>query len=238
LQVFIASDKSSQPNGEEEALNLTDLVQNPHFRYLAALLRLPLCFSDWRRAHFSSEIESLLSQAMPRLTSEESIQGTGSTPSIRPIQELLEAIVKADPRLVYRSEDIVWLAQLFETYPHVTGIILGTLFAAAGTMPEMMTTVQLAALRQEPEITWRKRAQAGDIPGAYKAGNRWLLPCSTLQVQGVLADERTSEEIALPRYERVISLVHPGGGAHDEAARHATSARLEASGGQDTCPAP
>lgn len=215
-------------------MDLTDVVQNPHFQYLVAILRLPLCFVDWRRRHLSSEIEAFLAQAIPHLNPPDSIQQDPvSAPSILPTQALIEAIVKADPRLIYRREDIVWLAQLVEQYPHFTGIILGMLFAAASTMPEMMTTVQLAELRQEPEITWRKRAQIGEIPGAYKAGNRWLLPCSTLQIQGILFDEIPIDQASPTRYERVISFVHPSDSVHYDVVRHATSARLEVSRDKD-----
>jgi len=157
--------------------------------------------------------------------------------SILPIQALIEAIIKADPRLIYRSEDIVWLAQLFERYPRSTETVLGMLFAAAYTIPEMVTTVQLAELRQEPEITWRKRAQAGEIPGAYKAGNRWLLPYSTLQVLGTLPDERAEHQVSPSRYERVISLVHPGDGVRFDVVLRANSAQREMGRGKDTFPA-
>ena len=219
-------------------MDLTDVVQNPHFQYLVALLRLPLCFVEWHRKYLSDDIEILMAQAMPHLTSEDSNQEARTASSILPIQALIEAIVKADSRLNYRSEAMHWLTDLFERFPLATEIVLGMLFAAAYTMPEMMTTVQLAEIRQEPEITWRKRAQAGEIPGAYKAGNRWLLPCSTLQIQGFLPDERTGEEVSLSRYERVISFVHPSDGSQYDVVRHAASSRLEASGGKDTSPAP
>jgi hypothetical protein len=52
----------------------------------------------------------------------------------------------------------------------------------------LLTTVQIAEMRNEPEITWRKRAQIGKIPGAFKVGNRWLLESRILQAMGMMED--------------------------------------------------
>jgi hypothetical protein len=43
-------------------------------------------------------------------------------------------------------------------------------------------------MRNEPEITWRKRAERGKIPGAFKVGNRWLMECRVLNAMGVIED--------------------------------------------------
>jgi len=43
-------------------------------------------------------------------------------------------------------------------------------------------------MRNEPEITWRKRAEGGKIPGAFKVGNRWLMECRVLHAMGVIED--------------------------------------------------
>lgn len=66
--------------------------------------------------------------------------------------------------------------------------IVSMLFAYASSPFELLTTVQVAEMRNEPEITWRKRAEGGKIPGAFKVGNRWLLESSVLQAMGVMED--------------------------------------------------
>ena len=41
---------------------------------------------------------------------------------------------------------------------------------------DFVTPAQAAVLTGEAEITWRKRAAAGKIPGAHKYGKQWVLP--------------------------------------------------------------
>ena len=192
-------------------MDLTALLENPHFVYLAALLRLPLCFADWRKAFLSKELQTLLEQAMPHLTPESDPMVSIPPTSIFPIQAVMKAIVRADSRLAYRSEDITWLAHLLEHFPQSGQMIIGMLFAMASTIPEMVTTVQLAEIRQEPEITWRRRTQEGAIPGSYKAGNRWLLPTSSLLVLGLLDYEQAADRPSPSHYDAVISFVRSRG---------------------------
>ncbi len=66
--------------------------------------------------------------------------------------------------------------------------IISMLFAYASVPMELLTTVQVAEMRNEPKITWRKRAEIGKIPGAFKLGNLWLLERSVLQAIGVMRD--------------------------------------------------
>ena len=192
-------------------MDLTTILENHHFVYLAALLRLPLCFADWRKVYLSKELETLLERAMPHLTPGSEHMDSIPPTSIFPIQAVMKAIVRADSRLAYRSEDITWLAHLLERFPQSGPMIIGMLFTMAYTITEMVTSVQLAEIRQEPEITWRRRSQEGAIPGAYKAGNRWLLPASSLLVMSLLDYEQAADRTPPSHYDAVISFVRSRG---------------------------
>jgi hypothetical protein len=205
-------------------VEFSDVLLNPHFQYFVALLRIPVCFTDWRNAHPHAEIDALVEKLTPSLAQEITLASAAIVTAH--FEALLASIHRADPRLTYQNADIAWFAQLFEHYPQAIPLILGMLLAAVWSLPEVMTVSQLAAERGEPDITWRKRAQNGDIPGAYKADNRWLLPCSTLRVMGILEGERADQQPSA-RYRLIVQRSHPQDAAHYDTVREGMTLRLE-----------
>lgn len=54
--------------------------------------------------------------------------------------------------------------------------------------PTMLTPAEIAVKTGTSESSWRNRAAAGKIPGAFKKGKQWLIPYEYSRAQKVLAD--------------------------------------------------
>jgi hypothetical protein len=162
-------------------------------RNLASFLHIPLCFKEWHLAHPQAlaepSISTLIQDVTERLDSEIFANLSGRISFFQHFCILIAMIIDVDPRLRCKSGDIYWLMQILEEDSCDALAIISMLFAYASTSVELLTTVQVAEIRNEPEITWRKRAQIGKVLGALKVGNRWLLERRTLQAMGMMEDE-------------------------------------------------
>ena len=174
-------------------MKLAEVLPNPHFRRLAAFLRIPLCFKEWHLAHpqdpADTPIDTLVKNVTDRLNSSTLTTDKERASFLLHFCRLIAAVINLDPRLQCKSGDIYWLMDVLSKDTCDALAIISMLFAYASKPLELLTTVQIAEMRNEPEITWRKRAEGGKIPGAFKVGNRWLLESSVLHAMGVIEDE-------------------------------------------------
>ncbi len=163
----------------DKEMKFAEVLLNPHFRRLAAFLRIPLCFREWHLAHpqgpADTPIDTLVKNVTERLNSSTFANLRERTSFFLHFCRLIAAIIDVDPRLQCKSGDIYWLMQVLEEDSCDALAIISMLFAYASTPVELFTTVQVAEMRNELEITWRKRAQIGKIPGAFKVGNPMAL---------------------------------------------------------------
>ena len=176
-------------------MTLRDIVQSAHFRSLVAFLRIPLCYQEWKNAHPDVPIERLIEKIIHAPFDEGNQTLPESAALFADFISLSKVVETADPRLHVSFEALLWLKDVLDRYPSSSLAVLHMLLAATYTLPEMVTTAQLATLRQESEESWRQKAQAGKIPGAYIAGNRWLLPVGTLYVLGIVSSPLLKEAL-------------------------------------------
>lgn len=168
-------------------MTLRDIVYSAYFRSLVAFLRIPLCYQEWKNAHPDVPLERFIEKISPALFDEKDNTPPESAALFADFISLTKAVEAADPRLHVSLGALLWLKDVLDEYPFSSLAVLHMLLAATYTLPEMITTAQLATLRQESEESWRKKAQNGKIPGAYNSRNRWLLPVGTLYVMGIVS---------------------------------------------------
>ena len=97
--------------------------------------------------------------------------------------DFITAVVHADPKLFYREEDMQWFTEVMEGNQAL--VTMSMLFAYASSKDAYLTPVQVAEATKDAESTWRNRAAAGEIIGAFKAGKQWLIPVTSLRAYGV-----------------------------------------------------
>jgi len=180
-------------------MTLRDIVQSAHFQSLVGFLRIPLCYQEWKNAHPEVPLERLIEKISPALFDEKDNTPPESAALFANFISLTKAVETADPRLRVSLGALLWLKDVLDQYPYASLAVLHMLLAATYTLPEMMTTAQLATLRQESEESWRQKAQNGKIPGAYNSRNRWLLPVGTLYVLGVASSPLLKEALLVER---------------------------------------
>lgn len=176
-------------------MTLRDIVCSAYFRSLVAFLRIPLCYQEWKNAHPDVPLERLIEKISSALFDEKDDTPLESAALFTDFISLTKAVEAVDPRLRVSLGALLWLKDVLDEYPSSSLAILHMLLAATYTLPEIMTTAQLATLRQESEESWRQKAQNGKIPGAYNSRNRWLLPIGTLYVMGVVPSPLLSEVV-------------------------------------------
>lgn len=161
-------------------ISMLDLYRNPHMTNLAAIVRLPFMAPTWRADHptvpFWSLLDDLVAVAKPEYFKKD------RTVIIERLTNLLTAIVQADPRLRYSEDDLSGFLRLIDSEHGPT--ILSLFCAKASSPDQLLTPVEAAQHTGLAEITWRKRAIAGEVPGAFKKGKQWLLSASVLRAAG------------------------------------------------------
>lgn len=153
-------------------MNYSDILSNPHFRRLAAVLRVPYRSQSWRRQH----------QDVPFWSLTRSLAMNSDAPAnfLQVIADVLHRIVAADPTLAYDTSDLDWLVSMLDTQHGPT--VAAMLLAYASSVDEYLTPVEAADRFGGAESTWRNKAAQGAIPGAVKKGKQWLLPLSVLEI--------------------------------------------------------
>ncbi len=149
------------------------MLLNPHFRGLAAFLRVPLCFREWHLTHpqdpGDTPINTHMKNVTERLNSTTFASLEERTSFFLHFCRLIADVLNVDPHLQCKSGDIFWLMQVLEEDSCEALAIISMLFAYASVPMEFLTTVQVAEMRNEPEITWRKRAQETSPRMVYKS---------------------------------------------------------------------
>lgn len=161
---------------------ITPIVRHPHFRHLAAALRLaytPSFIQAHRTISFANLIRDIeaVSFRRARLNIEE---------YQRVLSAYLATVRTAAPRLAVPEQALTWL---FATIAdHMQGGDTGTLIPSlllgyASARDRFITPSALAKATGTDDSLWRRRAAEGDIPMAYIAGKQWLLPVSVVEIQ-------------------------------------------------------
>jgi len=158
-----------------------DILQNPHFNNLAAIIRVPFNSEHWRKEHNEVPFWTLLDE-LSEVKTEEHF-ATNRAEFVNRFGAFLVTLTTADERLAYGEEDLAWFIEQMDG-EHALPII-SLLFAWFSAPDVTLTPVEVAEITNTAESTWRNKAAAGDIPGAVKRGKQWLLPRSVLRSQGV-----------------------------------------------------
>lgn len=178
-------------------MTLRDIVSSAYFLSLVAFLRIPLCYQEWKNAHPDVPLDRLIEKISSAPFDEKDKTPPESAALFADFISLIKAVEAADPRLHVSLGALLWLKDVLGQYPYSGLAVLHMLLAATYTLPEMITTAQLATLRQESEESWRQKAQNGKIPGAYNSRNRWLLPVGSLYVMGVVSSPLLKEALLM-----------------------------------------
>lgn len=155
-------------------VKFSDIMTNPHFNNLAAIIRWPFRSHGWKRRHAATVPFWLLIKALD----DANAQPFDKKRWLLALSELLVAITKADPWLSYTTDDLEWMVEQLDT-PY--GATVASMFMASFSAPdEMLTPAEIAEATGTAESTWRNKAAGRRIPGATKRGKQWLLPRSVI----------------------------------------------------------
>ena len=169
-----------------EEIKFSDILRNPHFNQFVALISVPYRSMHWRQNHpkvpFWTRIKTITKLMHDGGLAHEGIRNQ----FIGEFSTLIVELVDADPRLFYRIEDMDWFVEaLSGEYATVT---MSMLFAMASSKQTYLTPAQIAEATDTAESTWRNKAAAGEIIGAFKAGKQWLIPTTSLRAYGVTVE--------------------------------------------------
>jgi hypothetical protein len=175
-----------------EEIDLSAILRNPHFSQFAALLSVPLRSMRWRQNHPEVPFWTRV-QTISKLMHDGGIAHKNlRTQFIEEFTTLIVELISADQRLFYRIEDMDWFVHILSgEYATVT---MSMLFAIASSKQTYLTPAQIAKHTDTAESTWRNKAAAGEIIGAFKAGKQWLIPTTSLRAYGVNV-EMSGQEI-------------------------------------------
>jgi hypothetical protein len=166
----------------------SEVLHNPHFNNLAAIIRVPNLSQEWREIHHPDVPFHILVNKFARLTKpRDTTKATKLNKSeiVKAFTDLIVALTTADPRLSYTAQDLGWFIRIFDL-PASDALAILNLFQAWYTAPDaLVTPAEIAAQTGMNESTWRNKAANGEIAGAVKKGKQWLLPVSVLRSQGI-----------------------------------------------------
>jgi len=173
-------------------MELTQILNNPHFCNLVAIIRIPLHSYEWRdenpEVRFSARIHSIESWVTRTQFQSES----DKFEFMQRFISLLKDMMKADDRLRYTSADIQWFTEAMMQEQAL--VIMSMLFASAYAEYQYLTPPEIAAKTGTSESNWRNKAAAGEFPGATKRGKLWHIPLSVLQSRGIITESITPTE--------------------------------------------
>lgn len=182
-------------------MKLTDIIRTPEFRKIAAILRLTYT-TTFTRAH--KDIPLLTQRDLvAKLAFDGAIIKTNPDEFFREFSKLLTLIEKASPRMRVSVADLTWLTEKVKSKDGYA--ILALLMGYSSAKDRMVTPAMLGEITDKSSRTWRDRARAGDIPGAFQTGSnemQWLIPVSVVEVMyGITIpddDERQDNDIDIP----------------------------------------
>lgn len=161
---------------------LMDILNQPNFQRVAAVLRVPFWGISWRKQHADLPFMTLWGNSNSALD----IADRDGT--LAALVSIITAVAQADERLRTSVDDMKWLATAFDAEHWVTTIAL--LLAYASAPDVLFTPSELAAVTASAESTWRRYAAEGIVIGSIKKGKQWLLPQSILLSQQLLTKEQ------------------------------------------------
>lgn len=163
--------------GGEDKMNYSDLLKQPNFQNVSAIIRRALTSVHWKRQHREVPFWLLwnkLNAVTPLDTK------WNKTAVISAFTELLMALADADESLRYSTDDMTWLVSVIDDQ-ELNKVTISLLKAYATAPDEFLTPAEAAELTNTHESGWRNRAAAGEIPGAFKKGKQWLIPRSAAE---------------------------------------------------------
>ena len=82
-------------------MKYSDILKNPHFNNLAAIIRIPHQSQDWREAHATIPFWKLI---------DELSNTPDATEFLNQLCNLLVMLTKSDERLTYSEADLAWFS--------------------------------------------------------------------------------------------------------------------------------
>src|SRR6266702_490632 len=167
-------------------MQITQILNNPHFCNIVAIIRIPLHSWEWRDENpevlFDARIYSIES-----LMTRDHFQDEGDKYEFtQRFISLLKDNKLADDRMRYTKDEIQWFIEAIEQEQAL--VIMSMLFASAHAEDKYLTPPEIAAMTGKSESNWRNKAAAGEFPGAQKKGKVWLIPLSVLQSRGIITE--------------------------------------------------
>lgn len=161
-------------------MNYSDILENPHFNNLAAIIRVPFLSLSWRKRHADVPFWTLIENFSAVTPADNSKWNKSQV--ISTFTQLLLELTTADPRLSYTPDDFAWFVGVLDSDQHK---LIIKLFQAWFSAPDkLMTPTEIAEQTGTASSTWRNKAANGEIPGSIKKGKQWLIPVSVLRSRG------------------------------------------------------
>lgn len=158
-------------------MKYSDVLRNPHFNNLAAIVRVPFLSQTWRSEHPEVPFWKLLDE-MDQVKTAQAF-ASNRQEFVERFCAFLVALTTADPHLAYIEADMQWFAEVMDSEHALT--IISLLFAWFSAPDTMLTPAEAAEISGMAESTWRNKAASGEVPGAIKKGKQWLLPQSVVR---------------------------------------------------------
>lgn len=159
-------------------MKYSDILKNPHFNNLAAIVRVPFLSHDWKKQHPQVPFWTLISN-FDRAT-----KSLNKVEIIEAFTSLFFALTTADERLSYSEDDLNWFVGVLDGDPSDALVTLSMFKAWFSAPTALVTPTEIAEQTGTNESTWRNQAADGEIPGAIKKGKQWLIPVSVLRSRG------------------------------------------------------
>lgn len=160
-------------------MNYSEILANPHFNNLAAIVRVPFLSDTWKKQHPNVSFWTLINNF------DHATMPLRKVDAIEAFTALFLALTTADTRLSYTEADMDWFVGVLDGDAAESVVIL-SMFKAWFSAPDaMLTPAEIAAQTGTNESTWRNKAASGEIAGAVKKGKQWLLPVSVLRSHGI-----------------------------------------------------
>src|SRR6266487_3783888 len=173
-------------------MQITQILNNPHFCNIVAIIRIPLHSWEWRDENPEVRFEVRI-YSIESLMTRDHFQDEGDKYEFtQRFISLLKDIRLADDRLRYTKDDIQWFVEAMEQEQAL--VIMSMLFASAHAEDQYLTPPEIAAKTGTSESNWRNKAAAGEFPGATKRGKVWFIPLSVLQSRGIITESITPTE--------------------------------------------
>ena len=162
-------------------MNLSEVLTNPHFNNLTAIIRVAFRSSTWRQNHADVPVKTLEKNFSNLVLFKPDEAVPNKVQVISAFSDLIMALTQADSRLLYTKDDYQWFIEVLDADEWWKLALMCAWYSAPDTR---LTPVEIAEKTGTNESTWRNKAASGEIPGATKKGKQWLLPRSVLRSQG------------------------------------------------------